>query len=53
MVIGLMAKNGILILEFANQLRERGKSVSDAAIEAAPVRPRPILVTEMSIVRGS
>ena len=53
MLIGLMAKNGILIVEFANQLRERGHSVREAVIEASTVRLRPILMTVMSTVLGA
>jgi multidrug efflux pump len=53
MLIGLMAKNGILIVEFANQLREEGKQVRDAIVEAATVRLRPILMTVMSTVLGA
>jgi len=53
MLIGLMAKNGILIVEFANQLREEGKAVRDAVIEAAAVRLRPILMTVLSTVLGA
>ncbi|MGY9049824.1 hypothetical protein P775_04220 [Puniceibacterium antarcticum] len=53
MLIGLMAKNGILIVEFANQLRERGYAVREAAIEAATVRLRPILMTVLSTVLGA
>ncbi len=53
MLIGLMAKNGILIVEFANQLREEGRSVRDAVIEASAVRLRPILMTVMSTVLGA
>ncbi|WP_158540171.1 efflux RND transporter permease subunit [Rhodosalinus halophilus] len=53
MLIGLMAKNGILIVEFANQLRERGHAVREAAIEAAAVRLRPILMTVLSTVLGA
>jgi multidrug efflux pump len=53
MLIGLMAKNGILIVEFANQLREDGYSVRDAAIEASTVRLRPILMTVLSTVLGA
>lgn len=53
MLIGLMAKNGILIVEFANQLREQGRSVRDAVIEASAVRLRPILMTVLSTVLGA
>ena len=53
MLIGLMAKNGILIVEFANQLREQGYAVREAAIEAATVRLRPILMTVLSTVLGA
>ena len=53
MLIGLMAKNGILIVEFANQLREDGYAVREAAIEAATVRLRPILMTVLSTVLGA
>ena len=53
MLIGLMAKNGILIVEFANQLREQGRNVREAVIEASAVRLRPILMTVMSTVLGA
>ncbi len=53
MLIGLMAKNGILIVEFANQLREQGRDVRDAVVEAATVRLRPILMTVLSTVLGA
>lgn len=45
MLIGVMAKNGILLVEFANQLRDEGKSATDAAMEAASARLRPITMT--------
>ena len=45
MLVGLAAKNGILIVEFANQLRDEGRDVADAVAEAASVRLRPILMT--------
>jgi hydrophobe/amphiphile efflux-1 (HAE1) family protein len=48
MLIGLMAKNGILIVEFANQLRDRGYTVAEAAHEAAVVRLRPVMMTALS-----
>ncbi|MFO7759753.1 MAG: efflux RND transporter permease subunit [Roseovarius sp.] len=53
MLIGLMAKNGILIVEFANQLRDEGYAVREAVIEAATVRLRPILMTVLSTVLGA
>jgi HAE1 family hydrophobic/amphiphilic exporter-1 len=52
MLIGLAAKNSILIVEFAEQLRERGRSVVDAAIEAARIRLRPILMTSLALILG-
>ncbi|MEX0922147.1 MAG: efflux RND transporter permease subunit [Rhodovibrionaceae bacterium] len=48
MLVGLMAKNGILIVEFANQLRDQGHSVAEAAREAAHVRLRPVTMTMMT-----
>lgn len=53
MLIGLMAKNGILLVEFADQLRDRGHSVLDAVRYAAKVRLRPIVMTMMSTVFGA
>jgi len=53
LLIGLVAKNGILIVEFANQLRDEGKSVRDAAIQAATLRLRPITMTVISTVLGA
>lgn len=50
MLIGIMAKNAILMVEFADQLREQGMSVYDAAREASLVRLRPIMMTMMSTV---
>ncbi|HEX6973661.1 MAG TPA: multidrug efflux RND transporter permease subunit [Vicinamibacterales bacterium] len=52
MLIGLAAKNAILIVEFAEQLRERGMSVVDAAVEAARIRLRPILMTSLAFILG-
>jgi HAE1 family hydrophobic/amphiphilic exporter-1 len=50
MLIGMSAKNGILIVEFAEQLRERGMSIRDAAVEAARIRLRPILMTSLTLI---
>jgi multidrug efflux pump len=52
MLIGLVTKNAILIVEFANQLRSRGREIADAVIEAASIRLRPILMTSFSTVFG-
>lgn len=53
MLIGLMAKNGILIVEFADQLRHQGRSVREAVEEAAAIRLRPIAMTLISTVVGA
>ncbi|MFS0491044.1 efflux RND transporter permease subunit [Leadbetterella byssophila] len=53
MLIGLVTKNGILIVEFANQLRERGLSKAEAALEAAVLRLRPILMTTLATAFGA
>lgn len=53
LLIGLMAKNGILVVEFANQLRDRGLSIRDAVLEASVVRLRPILMTSIATVLGA
>jgi HAE1 family hydrophobic/amphiphilic exporter-1 len=50
MLIGIMAKNSILMVEFADQLREEGKSVADATREASMVRLRPIVMTMISTI---
>lgn len=52
MLIGLSAKNSILIVEFAEQIREQGKSIVDAAVEAAELRLRPILMTSFAFILG-
>ncbi|HEY9828769.1 MAG TPA: efflux RND transporter permease subunit [Stenomitos sp.] len=52
MLIGLASKNAILIVEFANQLREKGLSITRAAIEASESRLRPILMTSFSFIFG-
>ena len=53
LLIGLMTKNGILIVEFSNQLRERGYSVRDAVLEASVLRLRPILMTSIAMIGGA
>ncbi|WP_375211136.1 efflux RND transporter permease subunit, partial [Hyphococcus sp.] len=53
LLIGIMAKNGILIVEFANQLRDRGESIRDAIEHAAMTRLRPVLMTAMSTLLAS
>jgi HAE1 family hydrophobic/amphiphilic exporter-1 len=52
MLIGLSAKNSILIVEFAEQLREKGRSIAEAAIEAGELRLRPILMTSFAFILG-
>ncbi|HZI04590.1 MAG TPA: efflux RND transporter permease subunit, partial [Archangium sp.] len=52
MLVGLASKNAILIVEFAEQLRESGKSSVDAVVEAAEVRLRPILMTSIAFLLG-
>jgi HAE1 family hydrophobic/amphiphilic exporter-1 len=52
MLAGLVTKNGILIVEFTNQLRDEGRSVRDALLEAGPLRLRPILMTTVAMVAG-
>jgi multidrug efflux pump len=53
MLIGLVTKNGILIVEFANQLREQGLSKYDAIVQASEARLRPILMTSLAIALGA
>ncbi len=53
MLIGLVAKNGILIVEFANQLQVQGRNAFDAAYGAATLRFRPILMTAISTILGA
>ncbi|MFP2908620.1 efflux RND transporter permease subunit [Pyxidicoccus sp. 3LFB2] len=52
MLVGLASKNAILIVEFAEQLREGGRSAVDAVVEAAEVRLRPILMTSIAFLLG-
>ena len=51
-LIGLATKNGILIVEFANQLRDEGKDIEKSIIESANIRLRPILMTSISTIIG-
>jgi multidrug efflux pump len=53
MLVGLAAKNGILIVEFANQLRDRGMEYTEAVIEAAAIRLRPVLMTSFCTAFGA
>jgi multidrug efflux pump len=53
MLVGLAAKNGILIVEFANQLRDEGKSVRDAVLASADTRLRPIIMTSITTAAGA
>ncbi|WP_342373743.1 efflux RND transporter permease subunit [Myxococcus stipitatus] len=52
MLMGLVVKNGILLVDFTQQLRDAGKSAKDALLQAAPVRLRPILMTTIAMVAG-
>jgi multidrug efflux pump len=53
MLIGLVTKNGILIIEFANQLIDKGMKVREALIEASTARLRPILMTSLATILGA
>ncbi|MBD8554794.1 efflux RND transporter permease subunit [Rhizobium sp. CFBP 8762] len=53
MLVGIMAKNGILIVEFANQLRDRGQNVRDAIENASNIRLRPVMMTMIATVVGA
>ena len=53
MLIGLAAKNGILIVEFANQLRDRGVEFKEAVVQSAKTRLRPVLMTSMCTAFGA
>jgi HAE1 family hydrophobic/amphiphilic exporter-1 len=52
MLMGLVTKNAILLVDFANQLREEGKSVNEALVEAGMIRLRPILMTTAAMIFG-
>jgi multidrug efflux pump len=53
MLVGIVAKNGILIVEFANQLRDEGKAVYDSILESSVLRLRPILMTSIATAIGA
>ena len=53
LLVGLMAKNGILIVEFANQLRDEGRSIREATLDASAIRLRPIVMTVLSTMLGA
>jgi multidrug efflux pump len=52
MLVGIVTKNSILIVEFANQLQEEGRELVEATLEAARTRFRPILMTAVSTIAG-
>ena len=51
-LVGLASKNAILIVEFAKQLREKGKPLRDATLEACRLRLRPIMMTSFAFILG-
>jgi multidrug efflux pump subunit AcrB len=51
-LVGLASKNAILIVEYARQLREEGKDLHEAAVEASMIRLRPILMTSLAFILG-
>jgi HAE1 family hydrophobic/amphiphilic exporter-1 len=51
-LMGLVMKNGILLVDYTNQLRERGRSLEAAILEAGPVRMRPVLMTSCALICG-
>jgi multidrug efflux pump len=53
MLVGLAAKNGILIVEFANQLRDHGVAFRDAILQASERRLRPVMMTSVATVAGA
>ena len=52
-LVGLITKHGILIVEFSNQLRDKGESITQAVVDAAALRLRPILMTTGAMVLGA
>ena len=53
LLIGLVTKNSILLVEYANQLQEKGRSAADAMLEAGRIRLRPILMTSVSTITSA
>src|SRR5512134_1111361 len=53
MLVGIAAKNGVLIVEFINQLRDQGKEFEDAIVEASRIRLRPVIMTAFAAVMGA
>ena len=53
MLVGIAAKNGVLIVEFINQLRDKGMEFKDAIVEASRIRLRPVIMTAFAAVMGS
>ena len=52
MLMGIVMKNGILLVDYTNTLRRRGRSLTDAVLEAGPTRMRPVLMTAVSTIFG-
>jgi HAE1 family hydrophobic/amphiphilic exporter-1 len=52
MLMGIVMKNGILLVDYTNTLRARGRSLRDAVLEAGPARMRPVLMTAVSTIFG-
>jgi len=50
LLVGLVAKNSILLVDMTNQLRDEGKGIDEALLEACPIRMRPVLMTSLTVV---
>jgi HAE1 family hydrophobic/amphiphilic exporter-1 len=50
LLVGLVAKNSILLVDMTNQLRDEGKGINEALLEACPIRMRPVLMTSLTVV---
>jgi HAE1 family hydrophobic/amphiphilic exporter-1 len=50
LLVGLVAKNSILLMDLTNQLRTQGRSVNEALLEACPIRLRPVLMTSLTVI---